>query len=160
MIVLILGFLLFCYLAWEGYKALKPQILDPRTLFILPLIFIVLSIWTLIVNFQGWLDLLVWIGFLLMGYALGLGLAQSRRVRIDKQKRLVGLSGSPTPLILVIIFFGVKLFCRHFPMGEGNFLQPFNLIVSSLVTGAFAGLTMATLKKLSKAKHEKLRRKK
>lgn len=157
--IMILGYLLFFYLGWVGYESLKSQVLDPRKIFILPLIFVVLSIWSLIAGFQGIVDLFIWAIFILLGYLVGWGITQSWRVRADRQKKLMGLPGSPITLIFVILFFAVKFFFGYFVKENQGIFQWFNLMISSLITGIFVGQTFAIVKKFSKAKHEKLRKK-
>lgn len=157
--ILFIGYFLFFLLVWIGYDALKPRVFDPRKIFILPLIFLVWSIWNLIAGFQGITDLIVWAVFILLGYAAGKGLTQSLKVRADKQKGYMGLPGSPLILVLVLIFFGIRYIIGYFPEANQKILHNLLLVLTSIITGIFIGRTFTIMKKYAKAKHEKLRKK-
>lgn len=156
---MVIGYILFFSLVWLAYEALKPRVMNPRKIFILPLIFVVWSIWGLIARFGGIVDLLVWAVFILIGYAVGTGLTKPVKVRADKQKGFIGLPGSPIPLIVVSLFFGVILFLGYFPEMDQKTLRTLRLITESVVAGLFVGQMISISKKYVKAKHEKLRKK-
>ncbi len=155
-------YLLLIYLVFRGVKALKPQIVSVKKIFILPLIFCILSLYRLISTYQGFRDLIVWLFFIIIGYIVGWGLAHSLRIRIDRRKLLLRMPGSPIILVLVLLVFATRYFFGAYsamhPDAKDNFLfHSANLLSSGFITGIFLGRFFAILKKAGKAKHTKLK---
>ncbi len=146
---------IFIFLILLGIQALKPRTVSLPQLFLMPLIFGLGSIWTLIARFQGFLDLVIWIFFLLIGYIAGIGLVHALKIQVDKKKLLIRLPSSSVVLVLVILLFFTK-YC--FGYRESLLLETANLIGTSLIAGMFIGRFLAIIKKIEKAKHTKLKK--
>lgn len=153
-------YLVFVYVLYIGILGLKSRTISLGKVFLLPFIFLLWSVWSLIRGYQAQSDIWIWILFLVIGGIAGWGMMQKFNVRGDHKKLLVRVPGSPMILILVLIVFGVKYFFGYMQaIGEsGIVFHSLYLVISGLVTGIFAGRAFAILRKFSKTKHEKLKK--
>ena len=152
-------YVVFAYLVMIGIKAMKPQMVSVNKMFIIPLIFIALSIYGLIVGFRGWPDLFFWAIALVAGFFVG-GRLAPEKFRADRKKLLAYIPGSPVILILILAIFAVKYFFGYYSATHevGDAMHVAQIIASGAVTGIFVGRTRAFLLQFSKAKHESLKK--
>lgn len=151
--------LFFLFFLYVGIKTLKSHVVSIGKIFILPLVFVVWSIWDLVFEFQGGMDIFIWLIFLAIGSVAGWGTMQPHPIRADHKKMQVKIPGSPFILVLICIFFPMKYFFNHVENAQMALLIHFlENIVTSAVAGIFIGRTIVILKKFAKAKHEKLKK--
>ncbi len=154
-------YILFFYVLYIGIRALKSRTMSVNRIFIIPLLFLFWSIWSLIARFQGAMDLLIWGIFIVIGFTAGWGLFQRYKIRADHKKLLIRFPGNYFILILMLSIFAVKYFFGYMRATSPELspmLHSLNFVVSGLSTGLFVGRTFAILKKFGKAKHEKLKK--
>lgn len=153
---------MFVFFVYRAIQALKPQVLSIKKIFILPLVFFIWAVYSLIKNYHDFGDLAIWLFCLIVGGLIGWNLAQGIRIKADKKKLLMRVPGNSLILVLILFIFAVKYFigyyCATHPQAHENSLIHFtSLVISSLITGVFLGRISMLMKKFAKAEHTKLK---
>lgn len=156
------AYVLFAYLLSIGIRALKPHILSVRKLFILPLVFLIWSIYRAISGFEGWSDLLFWALAIVGGFLIGCQFAvPTKKLRADRKKLLAYIPGSPLVLVLTLAVFVVTYVSGYYRATHETVIDLIHLVdilASGGVAGLFIGRVYGLAQVFSKAKHENLRK--
>jgi len=152
---------LFIYLVVVGIKTLKPQVVSLKKIFILPLIFIVWSLWTLGGKLSLALDLSLWTGSFILGILIGWGLTRSSKIKADKKKALIRVPGGSLTFVLILVIFATKYFFGYTyatdPGASTNFsVVAADLVTSGIITGMFFGKPLCYLFKWRNSSHQDL----
>jgi Family of unknown function (DUF6622) len=132
----------FVYLVIVGFQASRQRWVSLYRLPIMPLIFI---IWSLYSKQALHLDALaIWFCFCIIATASGFYMTKKLSINVDSTNKLVQLPGSWFPLLLSMIFFAIKYglgvtyaldpFAR-----ESFYLLGFDLSISGIVSGLSLG---------------------
>jgi len=155
-------FVLFFYLLKVGIDATKPRVVSMKKLFILPAVFLAISINSLISSFSiGLLTLAVYATSLAIGIIGGWALVRNLNLHFDHKHHLVKMPGSFVPLILVLTIFSTKYYLGYLIATHPEIVQKveftlFQLAVSGLCTGLFLGRLGGYLLRKSQSCHENL----
>lgn len=138
-------FILFVFLIYRGIKACFEQTVQLRKLFILPIIFTILSLHTLI-NKLNINDVLIYIWLMAstLGAVIGWQIASKQKIKINQKKGLLHLSGSPFTLIAILLIFIVKYYFGYKLSSTPNITShlSFDILMIGLYgifTGVFVG---------------------
>jgi len=132
---------LFIYLLFKGYKATRNQTTHLYRLMITPIIFVVLSLHTLVTLPLDFMKVLSYIIATLVGVSFGFWQISRLFLQVDKKRKLIHTPGSWTPFILIFLVFGSKYY-----FGYSLALDPqlsthaFFVFPLLLVSGACAGM--------------------
>ncbi|MCC7347765.1 MAG: hypothetical protein IT538_10255 [Variibacter sp.] len=100
---------LLAFLIVIGVRSLKPTTAPLWRLAILPMVFLIWGLASLLATFKpSPLTISAWAAALLVGGALGYVLMARRRITVDRQSRCVTLPGSPANLALILLIFACK----------------------------------------------------
>lgn len=152
-------FVLFGYLVLKGIEALKPRVIDLKKLFILPLVFAIWGIHSLISSkLHGATDFAIWFLAMAAGLFLGDRMTRSIPIQVDHKKQLIALEGSPATLILSVMIFATKYFFGFFyathPTARDNWMiVSADLITSGLIIGLFFGRSIRYWRRFRGAEH-------
>ncbi|MCX7124287.1 MAG: hypothetical protein NTU49_00745 [Gammaproteobacteria bacterium] len=107
-------YLLLYFLIVMGVKALKTQVVSIKRLIILPLVFIVLSVHTIITAFQlNTSSISIWLGSFIVGALIGFILVYRHKILVDHEHWLVQLPGTWITLILILLIFASKYYFSY-----------------------------------------------
>jgi hypothetical protein len=150
-------YLLFAYLMWRGINALQTQVRALKKLFILPIIFVIMSIHTLIseISISG-LAVITWTAAI--GCGIGLGWLQIVRLTlaVDREHCLIRIPGSWFTLLIILVIFVTKYYFNFKIAVDGTalkhagFIMSF-LFVSGISTGLFVGRLSCYLSRFYRA---------
>lgn len=154
-------YIVFAYLLSIGIRALRPQVVRLKKIFLIPIIFILWSLYGLVSKFKAPTDVGRWLVFLSIGALIGWWIASSWKIKADKQKLLIQLPGGPTTLILILLIFSTKYAFGYLyetdPSAQDNFLiYTLDVISSGVITGMFVGRALCYLRKFKAAPHTAL----
>lgn len=127
------AWLLLIYLIFVGIEALKDRKVTLFRLAIMPMIFIIWSVFSL--YSKTYFALIVYPVAWVVGISLGFLFMQKLNVKVDKASGFIALPGSKVPIILSCSFFLMK-----YSLGVAYALNPL-FKISSVVTGFDAGLS-------------------
>ena len=147
--------ILFGYLLIVGIKATKPNILPLWRIAVMPLIFVIWSIYSIYYKciycpkFFG-----IWFVALIFGILIGHLISMRLKSNIDSEK-LIHMPGSLIPLLLSMMFFvlkyGLGVTYSLYPVMKGDLiLLNFDLLLSGLISGIFCGRFSCVLYKYIK----------
>lgn len=155
---------LLVYLVIIGIKALKTHIVSLQKLFILPLIFSVLSISSLVTDLKlSDLIIGVWILTSLMGTLTGWTFVKRLEIQVDKKQRLIEMQGTWCPLVIMLIifaskyYFGYQLAVKPF-LSEDVTFQLGMVSISGLCVGLLLGRLLCFLKRFRIEEHVPLKK--
>lgn len=147
-------YLIFAYLLSRGIAASKPQIVSIRKLTIIPIIFLALSIHTVLTAFHITAAVVgVWLLSLIVGSAIGWLLIRNHEYKVDRKKLLIQLQGSWLTLILILLIFASKYYFGY-ELGSDPALVnhlgfEFSMLaITGVCTGLFVGRLLCYLHKL------------
>lgn len=147
-------YLLFAYLMLIGIKALKTQIKPFFVTLIMPIVFTVMSIESILAlqHLDPLSEALIFVVSLLLGSALGYIPAMRQNIEIDKENKLIKLPGSAFTLISVLLIFTVKYYFSYRLAVSPNDhqLEYYFIAASGVITGLFVGRTACYTKQLIK----------
>lgn len=138
-------FVLFFYLMFIGFGAVKPSVVSLIKLAILPVLFTALAIHTLIVSFSiNSTAILLLAAGLLLGSLVGLLIASGKDYKVDRQHLLILMPGNWSTLILILLIFASKYYFGYALSANPMIIHNLNfeiimLIVSGICTGLFIG---------------------
>lgn len=141
--------ILLIFLIWRGIKALFDRQMRLERLFILPLIFLIWAVYSVIhETYFADISLLIMLIGLIVGVLIGykIGQLQSRLSNGTKENFVIR-HGSPLTLIMVLIIFIVKfiLTALIFIYPKIYYLLTYNLlfgVLSGILDGIFWGITL------------------
>jgi hypothetical protein len=153
-------YVIFGYILSIGIKALKPQVISLKRVFLLPLIFVASSLFNFIKS-SAILDISLWLLCGLSGFFLGLWMSRFSKIKADKKNALIAIEGSSLTLIVLLFVFSLKCFFG-FLYGMQPYLQQ-NILIHSIelassgvISGALSGRVFGLWQKYKKADHESL----
>ncbi|MFH1644396.1 MAG: DUF6622 family protein [bacterium] len=150
------------YVISIGILNLKTRVRQLYTIFILPTIFLVMFLQSLISNFGfSFYPWLIWLIALFAGLNLGWFLFINIQIKADRKKQLIKIPGSPATLILVLLVFAVKYFFGYTQAVNPEFAQSLffvnsKLISSGCIEGIFIGRVLFYLNKYFSVESEDL----
>jgi Family of unknown function (DUF6622) len=150
---------LLVFLVYRGIKALKSSISPVYTIFIMPAIFLILSVQTLVAYKNLTLvPGLLWLISIMIGSLLGWLIASKAPIAADKKKGLIKRPGSPITLIIILLFFGVRYYFGYSLAVNPELMQSVSflnirLALSGLMVGVSLGSTLCFFYKYLKAPH-------
>lgn len=138
-------YLIFIVLIKRGITASKPQVVSMQKLIILPLVFIALSIHTVVTAFHVNSTIIgIWLVSILFGTLAGWLLVCKHQFKVDKKNYLIQLPGSWVTLILILLIFASKYYFGYEISADPALLKQtgfeFSLLgVTGICTGLFIG---------------------
>lgn len=138
---------LLVYLIIIGIKSSKTQVISLKKLFIIPVLFTVLSIHTLLTSVKtDFFTISCWAIAMIIGIILGWLQIYRYQIKIDKTKQLVQVPGNWTTLIIILLIFASKYYFGYELAVDPQMLTQTWFEVSLLaVTGICAGLFVGRL---------------
>ncbi|MBS3904035.1 MAG: hypothetical protein KGZ39_01760 [Simkania sp.] len=144
-------YVLFIYLVNIGIKSTQPRTISITRVALLPLVFVVWSVYTLygkvILGFSSLI--LLWIVFLALGTYLGIKEVHSWHIHKDRHKQSITIPGNYSTLVLILLIFVLKFFWGYFYATHTNipyWMYFLDTLTSSLATGFFVGRSCFFLK--------------
>jgi hypothetical protein len=157
-------YVLLVYLVITGIKALKTHIVSLQKLFILPFIFSVLSISSLMTDLKlSGLNIGIWLLTSLMGILTGWTFVKRLEIQVDKKQRLIEMQGTCFPLAIMLIifaskyYFGYQLAVKPF-LSEDVTFQFGMVSISGLCVGLLLGRLLCILKRFQIEGHVNLKK--
>lgn len=142
---------LFVFLVLIGLKATKPRWITLRQLLILPVVFMILSVFWLTERLHGqYYDLIFWLIGLSIGTFFGWLLVRPWKIEVDKHKKALALPPTWSSLILILLFFAVRyFFSYHYEVHPeaASHLFLADSIASGTMTGIFIGRSVQLFQK-------------
>lgn len=138
-------FLLLAYLIFIGLKARKTSTVSIYKLAILPAVFLIMSIESMISHFKiETLSVSTWMISIIIGSAIGILLVYKSKIKVDRNNKLLELPGSWMTLILILIIFVAKYYCGYaLSQDPGSAINTNTeilvLALSGICTGTFVG---------------------
>lgn len=138
-------YLLFFLLVKRGVEAKKTQVSPVSKIYILPILFTGLSIYTLLTHVShSALHIFEWAASLGIGTAIGYLMIRNKTFRFDKDKKLMEFPGSLRILVLVLLIFFTKYFFGYVIDAYPTLLNNHNFVIaflgsSGLISGMFVG---------------------
>lgn len=132
---------LLAYLIYVGWKRTKTRIIRHRRIYILPAIIFIIELESVIRLFDGSaLRILLWIGGLLIGIAVGWLVIRPMKIRADKDRDLLEMPGSWSSMAALLIIFAVKYYFGFMQaVARERMAEPGWVDIQLAVTGALAG---------------------
>lgn len=152
-------YFLFFYLVYVGYDATKTRVVSFKRLFILPTIFLAISLNSLLTSFHiSPTTVIVYLFSLLLGVCGGWLLVRKVDVKFDHNRGLVKLPGTWATLILILMIFSTKYYFGYSfaidpTLAEDTYYELLMLSVSGVCTGLFIGRLSCYLQHKRKASH-------
>lgn len=147
-------YLLLAYLIIIGVKASKTRIVPLKKLLIVPVLFILLSIHTLLTSFEiTAFSLASWLVATLIGISLGWFFIYRLNLAVDKPHLLIQTPGTWSTLLIIIIIFMTKYYFAYelaiAPQLIKNDIFEFSLLaISGVCSGFFVGRLICYLYRL------------
>lgn len=148
-------YLLLAYLISRGVLALKTRTISIYKIFILPTVFFIWGLSSLVGKLHNTQFIILWVSGLFLGCVIGWLMYCRSRIQIDKEHGLVTFPGSSLTLILVLTIFAVKYFFGY--IQETNALTEYsclltaiNALTSGIITGIFMGIVASVLYKYNR----------
>ena len=140
-------YLLLCYLIAVGIKASKVRIIPLWKAFVLPTIFLSMSIQTLTtIETIEHLSIGSWIVAMLVGSSFGWWQVQRLDIKIDKKRSLIQIPGSWDTLVVILIIFIAKYYFGYEKATNPVLVTQLNFKISVLVlSGGCTGLFLGKL---------------
>lgn len=140
---------LLSYLLYRGIIGLKSRTIPLSNVFIMPGIFLALSLQNIVSRLCACFNItvfFVYIFSLLFGVAMGWIIVHKMKVLVDKKRHLIAMPGSVFMLILTLLIVGVKYFFGYMKATNPAAMSSFFAISSFVgVSGAIAGITIGRM---------------
>lgn len=135
---------LLVFLVYRGIQASRPGVVQFWRLLILPVVFGIWGIYSVLTEFTGWLGPAVLAAAFAVGMWLGAIPARSVQVRADRQRGLIGLPGSWGTLVYVMVIFVAKYVLGatldiHPPVAQQAWFVVVYAGIDGFLVGMFAG---------------------
>lgn len=144
---------LFAYLIWMGVKATKTRIVKLKKLFIIPAVFIYMSVHQLLSTFTiDTVTIVTLTTSLFIGILVGFLHVHRQKISVDKKNMLLQVPGTWSTLIIIILifiskyYFGYNLAAKP-DMAQHLMFKICDFMISGLVTGFFVGRLVCYLHK-------------
>lgn len=152
-------YLLFFYLVWVGIKSSKTGVVSLKKLFIIPCIFLCMSLHYLVTVLDfSYLVVSSYVISLLLGIYFGHLLIIKKHIQVDKKKLLLNIPGSWSTLIIIMIIFFSKYYF-HYKISVDNAIMQSILFKeifiasSGILTGLLIGKAVGYWRKLKIEEH-------
>jgi len=138
-------YLLLGYLIAVGIKASKVRVIPYWKVFVLPTVFLSMSIHTLAtIETMECLSIGSWILAILVGSLFGWWQVQRLDIKFDKKRSLIQIPGSWDTLLVILIIFIAKYYLGYEKATNPILVAQFNfkvgmLVLSGVCTGLFLG---------------------
>ena len=139
---------LFGYLIYRGIKGLKSRIMPLSNVFIMPGIFLALSLQNIVSRMCACFDttiFLTYLLFLLFGIVIGWMIVLRMKVVVDKKRHLIAMPGSVFVLIFTLLIFGVKYFFGYMKAVNPEAISFFAIVSFVGISGVIAGITIGRM---------------
>lgn len=138
-------YLILAYVLNVGIRASKTRVVALKKLFIVPAIFLFMSIHTLVTSIK--IDIFtvtIWSLAILLGTGLGWWQIARYQLQVDKKHGLIRLPGTWSTLLIIAIIFITKYYFGYQQAVNPDFANQASLIysllaVSGICTGLFIG---------------------
>lgn len=141
--------LLFGYLLYRGIQGLRPRTIPLSNLFIMPGIFLALSLQSIVSRLCDCFTLTIFFVYLfslLLGIAAGWLLVRRMKISVDKKQHLIAMPGSVFMLILTLLIFGIKYFFGYMKATNPESMSSLSATSAFIgVSGAIAGITLGRM---------------
>tara|TARA_R110002124_G_scaffold282537_1_gene457773 strand:- start:940 stop:1470 length:531 start_codon:yes stop_codon:yes gene_type:complete len=148
-------YVLFIYLINIGIRASKQNIVSLDKLFIIPALFTIMTVHSLVTSFNlSAFTIVLWILSILIGLILGAAnCMRFKQIRVDKNNRLLEVPGTWSTLVIIIIIFASKYYLGYSMSVDPNITSDiwFEIIalgVSGVCAGFFIGKLIYFIYKL------------
>lgn len=147
-------YVLFIFLVQRGIKASKPQVISIKKLTILPIVFIALSVHTIMIAFHVNVTVItVWLISMIVGSFIGWILIRKHQFQVDRKHLLIRLPGSWLTLILILAIFVFKYYFSYQigsdpALAHQTMFKFSMLIATGICTGLFIGRLLCYFHKL------------
>lgn len=152
------AWLLLVFLLWGGWKSRKDYIISWKSLLIMPAAMLFWSIYSIIDRHSS-VAIFLWVLSLAVGIWLGSLTVLKSRLRIDKELKLIEVSGSWIPLVLSVTIFSLRYFLGmmygFYPLLVDSYSMLAVECVATLVSGMFTGRLVGYYQKSKTASHIK-----
>ncbi|AIF53155.1 DUF6622 family protein [Pelosinus sp. UFO1] len=139
-------YLLLIYLIAVGIKSSKVRIIPFWKVFVLPTIFLFISIQTLMTIKIEYVSIASWIVGMLVGSLLGWWQVKRLDIKIDKKRSLIQIPGSWDTLLVMLIVFIAKYYVGYEQATNPVLVAQLKFKVSMLVlSGVCTGLFLGRL---------------
>lgn len=156
-------YILFFYLVYIGIKAMKTQVVSLKTVFILPVLFLVWGLYNLIERKEliAILEISTLTITFIIGIVIGSLLMATKEIQADKKKHLLTFPGGPLTLILILLIFATKYYFSYMYALDPTAFKDRDFVLtdlssSGIITGVFVGRALCLLRKYKKAPHSEL----
>jgi len=130
--------LVFVFLVYRGIVNLRPSIVPIHSIFILPTIFLFLSLFNLVNNFTFYTTI-IWSIFFFIGMGIGWIIFNKVKIKIDKENGLIFNPGSPFVLILALSTFILKYYFGYLAATQPELLIDSRLLYAKIAIFALIG---------------------
>lgn len=104
-------YILFAVLLRFGYQTTKTRVVSVNKLFIIPLIFLAMSIHTIVTSVPfNLLNVGMWTISLILGIGLGWWQISHSAIKVDKKHNLLQLPGNWSTMLLIFTIFATKYY--------------------------------------------------
>jgi hypothetical protein len=139
-------YVLFIYLMRLGFYATKSHIIPVKKIFIMPMIFLVLSIVSMFGMALNAFNLSIWVASILVGAVLGWLQYKALRIKAVKNKASLYVPGTWSLLIIITLIFSIKYYFGYTISIDPNVLmQPQYTAWILGLYGLFSGLFIGRL---------------
>jgi len=131
---------LFLLLIALGVRSSRTRVVRLRTLYIVPCIYLLLSLRTMFLQNVSFTIIDGWALGVLLGSAIGWFICRNRQVRFDRTNRLIELPGEWLTLIMIVTYFIIRDYYNYeflLTPSLGHDIE--FLLVYYIITGAFTG---------------------
>jgi len=153
---------LLAFLLFLGVRALRPATAPLWRVAILPTVFFVWGLYSLVTLYGLTAErALPWAAALVGGTLIGMFIAGRQTIRADRTRRLVRTSGGALTLVLILLIFSIKYIygflhaTRPGAFAEARFWLT-ELALSGVLTGMFIGRFAGLWRQYRAAPHEDL----
>ena len=138
---------LFAYIIIRGVQATKARAVPLYALVIMPVVFITWSLYSLCKKYgMASIPLGLWVIFAAAGMIIGYNMMKRLTLSIDTKTKSIYLPGSWTPLLLSLVFFGIKYFLGvTYALDPAASAKALFYSLDSIVSGAVSGLSVGRL---------------
>jgi len=154
----VLGYLLF-----KGIRAFQPCTVGIYKIFLFPALFLLISLKGLLATSELLsFAVIVRLGALCIGSAIGFVLFNSIAIEADKKKSLIKIPGTKSTLLLILAIFAIKYYfgyksARDPFLVNTMYFMSLQLIITGVTSGIAIGRSLCYLYKYKTAIHTDLR---
>lgn len=143
-------FPLLGYLIVLGIQSRRTRIVSLYKLFVLPVIFLVISFYTLMVVTPDYIVISCWLAAMIAGSACGFFQLVRTNIQVDAKRSLIQIPGSWSNLIIMLLIFSSRYYFgydlavnpHHYDLIEYRIIR---FAISGLLTGYLQGKLLGYL---------------